>query len=143
MPLRLWSAVAEHSQNGSGGALTERGASVLVVQREEPLRALIRRTLESEGCRVLEACDVGEAFAAIGALNRPVDLVVADLVEPGVTGPTGLASRLPLTTRILLLSLFSDDDIAPAGAREGTTVLRNPFRPDALRDKVRELLHDR
>jgi DNA-binding NtrC family response regulator len=115
---------------------------VLILEREEPVRGLIRRILEADGHRVIEAGDVIEAATTISSLGRPVDLIIADLTEPGMCGPNGLTQRLFPATRVLLLALFSGDEVAPPHIREGAPVLRNPFREDALRDKVRELLEE-
>jgi DNA-binding response OmpR family regulator len=140
MPWRPFLSAQDRSAGG-GGVRSRPG--VLVVLGEDPLRALIRRTLEDEGYRVLEARDSAEALVALAILERPLDLVLADLSEPGITGPDGLVKRLAPATRVLLLSLFTEDDTTPGRAVEGLPVLRNPFRSDVLRDKVREVLQGR
>jgi DNA-binding response OmpR family regulator len=140
MPWRPFLSAQDRSAGG-GGVRSRPG--VLVVLSEDPLRALIRRTLEDEGYRVLEARDSAEALVALAVLERPLDLVLADLAEPGITGPGGLVKDLVPTTRVLLLSLFTEDDTTPGRAVGGVPVLRNPFRSDVLRDKVREVLKGR
>jgi CheY-like chemotaxis protein len=140
MPWRPFLSAQDRSAGGGG---VRRRPGVLVVLREDALRALIRRTLEDEGYRVLEVRDAAEALVALTVLERSVDLVLADLTEPGITGSDGLVKRLAPTTRVLLLSLFTEDDTTPDRAVEGVPVLRNPFRSDALRDKVREVLKGR
>ena len=115
-------------------------ARVLVVQAEESVRTLIRQTIEPEGCDVVEAADVPEALSALPSLRKPIDLVVADLIEPRIVGPSGLMRRVGVRCRLLLLSLFSGAPVVPAAYAQQIVVLQNPYRADALREKVRELL---
>jgi CheY-like chemotaxis protein len=126
-----------------GGRPTAPRQTVLVVQREEAVRWLIRGILECDGHAVVEAGDALEALATIRSLGRPVDLVLSDLIEPGLTGPGGLMGRLAPTTRVLLLSLFAGEEEIPQDSTHAVAVLQNPFRPDALGNKVRELLEER
>ena len=55
------------------------GASVLVVDDESTMRALVRRTLEAEDFEVEEANDGESALALIQARKEPFDLVLTDL----------------------------------------------------------------
>ncbi len=64
----------------------ERPTLVLVVDDEEPLRRVVRRALEADGCAVLEAPDGEEALRVIQRLDRPPDLVLTDLRMPRVGG---------------------------------------------------------
>jgi CheY-like chemotaxis protein len=113
---------------------------VLIVQHEEPVRALIRRALDSDGYDLLEAGDAAEAVSAVASAGGSFDLVVADVTEPGITGPNGLMKRLPPRTRVLLLSLFGGGPLDSSDSANTVVVLQNPFRADALRGMVRELL---
>ena len=62
------------------------GATVLVVDNETVMRALVRRTLEAEDFEVEEAKDGESALALIQARNEPFDLVLTDLSMPGIDG---------------------------------------------------------
>jgi CheY-like chemotaxis protein len=135
----FWPAI----DRSRGGRSTAPRQTVIVVQREEALRSLIRGILESDGHSVLEAGDALEALATIRSLGRPVDLVLSDLIEPGITGAGGLVGRLAPATRVLLLSLFPGEEDVPQDSDRTVALLQNPFRPDALGNKVRELLDDR
>jgi CheY-like chemotaxis protein len=139
MPWRsFWPAI----DRSRGGRSTAPRQTVLVVQREEMLRSLIREILESDGHSVLEAGDALEALATIRSIGRPVDLVLSDAIEPGIAGAGGLVGRLAPATRVLLLSLFPGEEDLPEDSRRNIALLRNPFRPDVLGNKVRELLGD-
>jgi CheY-like chemotaxis protein len=64
----------------------EERSTVLVVDDEEPLRRVVRRVLESEGCTVLEAGDGEAALRLLQELATPPDLVLTDLRMPRVSG---------------------------------------------------------
>jgi CheY-like chemotaxis protein len=61
-------------------------STVLVVDDEEPLRRVVRRALESDGCAVLEASDGEAALRLMQELEIPPDLVLTDLRMPRVSG---------------------------------------------------------
>jgi len=83
-----------------------------------------------------------EAISILGEYPDAIDLVIADIAEPGVRGPAGLVHRLTPTTRLLLLSVGTT---APADSEEATeslVLLHRPFRSNALRDRIRTLIGD-
>ena len=73
----------------------------------------------------------------------PIHLLVADVVMPQVSGPE-LARRLAPSRpemKVLFISGYTDGELAPYGVlREGTSLLRKPFKPEALARRVRALL---
>jgi two-component system, cell cycle sensor histidine kinase and response regulator CckA len=71
----------------------ETGALVLLVEDDPVVRALARRTLESQGFRVLEAADGTEALEVARDGEHRIDVVVTDLMMPNMTGEE-LATRL-------------------------------------------------
>ena len=62
------------------------GATVLLVDDEMPLRHVVRRTLETEGFRVVEAAGGEAALGLIQARPEPFDLVLTDLAMPDIDG---------------------------------------------------------
>jgi CheY-like chemotaxis protein len=66
--------------------LDEGRTLVLVVDDEDPLRRVVRRALEGDGCAVLEAVDGEEALRIIQELPRAPDMVLTDLRMPRVGG---------------------------------------------------------
>jgi CheY-like chemotaxis protein len=115
---------------------------VLIIEEEESIRALLHRVLESEGCAAMAACNVAEALSFLEGRPDAIDLVIADIAEPGIRGPGGLMRRLAPTTKLLLLSICTT---TPTDSREGegsTILLHRPFRSNVLLDKVREVLGD-
>jgi two-component system cell cycle sensor histidine kinase/response regulator CckA len=120
-----------------------RGAeTVLLVEDEPALRAVARRALERRGYTVLEADD-GQAAISIAAKRTELDLVVTDVVMPGMNGAV-LATRFAEThpgVPFLFMSGYTDEAIVRHGVlNPGVAFLQKPFSPDALVRKVREVL---
>lgn len=117
--------------------------TVLVVEDEAAVRALVAEVLRCSGYRVLTA-ESGEAALAVSARHDgPLDLLLTDLIMPGITGRE-LARRLqearpPL--KVLYVSGYAEDVIAHRGKLDGDVAfLAKPFAPEALLDKVREVI---
>ena len=117
--------------------------TVLVVEDEEGVRGLATSVLESLGYRVLSAADGNEALALEAVAEGPIDLVLTDVVLPGMTGKQ-LAERLKVLrpeTRVLFTSGYSQDVIAHHGVLDrDVTYIAKPYSPDDLAAKVREVL---
>ena len=121
----------------SGGSET-----VLVAEDEEAVRHLVCRVLRAKGYRVLEARHA-EAALELAAAAEPIDLLLSDLVMPGLGG-RALADRL-LNARPGLRVLFITGYAAEAVERQGRLpaghgLLEKPFTADQLAHKVRETL---
>jgi len=123
---------------------TERGReTVLVVEDERVVRALIVRALRVLGYRCLEADDAGDALRVLEREEGHLDLVITDVVMPGISGGD-LGSRLAElypTLPVLYTSGFADDDVIRRGLLDATRpFLQKPFTPAELGLKVREVL---
>jgi CheY-like chemotaxis protein len=117
--------------------------TILLVEDEESVRQLVRDTLESRGYRVLEA-DSGEAGLAAAEHHKgKIDLVITDVVMPGLGGRE-LVKQLLLARpgiKVLYLSGYTEDAIVSEGSLEqGTAFLQKPFSLQSLSRKVREVL---
>ncbi|HEV8455203.1 MAG TPA: PAS domain S-box protein [Gemmatimonadales bacterium] len=122
----------------------ERGReSVLVVEDERVVRALIVRSLVRLGYRCVQAADAGEALQVLEQEEGHVDLVITDVVMPGISGGDlglRLAERYPALP-VLYTSGFADDDVIRRGLLDATRpFLQKPFNPAELGRKVREVL---
>lgn len=116
--------------------------TVLVVDDDEFLRGSMVRTLEKHGYRVLEAGDAFTARKAMAEAER-VDLVVMDLVLPGLEGREAanlLLARDP-EVRILFTSGYTSQESSRMGALpEGHSFIRKPFDVEEFLEAVRSTL---
>jgi two-component system cell cycle sensor histidine kinase/response regulator CckA len=119
------------------------GATILVVDDEVSLRSVMRRTLSRDGFKVLLAEDGERALALSRSYASPIDLLITDVVMPGLSGPD-LASRL-LPERpnlgVLFISGYSFEEVIPVtDSSVGTAYLAKPFDSMTLSSRVRQLL---
>jgi CheY-like chemotaxis protein len=123
-------------------APTKGGATILLVEDEEKVRDLTRLALERWGYTVLVARDGQEALARATAYPGPIDLLVTDVVLPGMNGRE-LAERLRAARpalRVLYASGYTDDAVVRHGVREGTPFLQKPFTFASLQRTVQAAL---
>jgi CheY-like chemotaxis protein len=117
--------------------------TVLVVEDQAEVRKLAMAILSKNGYRLLEASSGPEALSLAEAFPEPIDLLVTDVVMPGMTGRE-LAGRLQTLRpglKVLYTSGYSADVIARQGMLDpGVVYLSKPFTPGDLAGKVREVL---
>ncbi|MDD5761361.1 MAG: PAS domain S-box protein [bacterium] len=117
--------------------------TVLVVEDETSVREIVDRVLSAKGYRVLTASDGSEGLRMAGEYNGPIDLLLTDLVMPGMGGrqlATRLAAGRP-GVKVLFMSGYTEDAISHEGVLEaGLSFIQKPFTSDALLRKVREIL---
>jgi PAS domain S-box-containing protein len=117
--------------------------TILLVEDEDGVRALIRQVLSRHGYTVLEARHGGEALLHCERHRGTIDLLVSDVVLEQMSGPE-LANRLLALRpelKVLFVSGYTDDAIIHQGVLlEGTAFLQKPFTTDALAKKIREVL---
>jgi two-component system cell cycle sensor histidine kinase/response regulator CckA len=117
--------------------------TVLVVEDEPQVLTVTREALRSHGYTVLEAEDAEVALRVARGSGRTIDLLLTDVVMPGISGGQ-LAERLTAERpdlRVLFMSGYTDDALSPHGVlRPGVHYLQKPFSPDVLAQKVREVL---
>jgi two-component system, cell cycle sensor histidine kinase and response regulator CckA len=117
--------------------------SLLLVEDNESVRNLAAKALRRRGYNVFEARNAEEAIDwAVRAGIRP-DLLVTDIVMPGLSGPN-LAARLMQQNpklRVLYMSGYTEDAQAVQGAYlAGVPLLQKPFTPARLAERVRLVL---
>ena len=117
--------------------------TLLVVEDEDAVRALIKKTLEKQGYRVLSASSGHQALEVALICDRPIDLLVTDVVMPGMDGRSVAESLLGLhpEMRVLYISGYMDDALLRRGVADGRDqFLGKPFSVEALCRKVRAVL---
>lgn len=114
-----------------------------MVEDEPLVRGLAVAGLAAHGYVVLEASHGREALEVCASHQGPIDLVLTDLVMPGMSGrqlAAELATARP-EARVLYMSGYTDD----IAVRHGLTTpsfayVQKPFTPATLAQKVREVL---
>ena len=117
--------------------------TVLIVEDEEAVRGLARRILERQGYAVLEARGGREALALAATHDGAIDLLLTDIVMPGMNGRL-LAEQLldaHPELRVLYMSGYTDDEIVRRGMFDrGTGFLEKPFSAETLARAIRAAL---
>ena len=115
--------------------------TVLVVEDEPALRELEKLLLEEAGYNVFGAATPADALAL--AAENVIDMLVVDVVMPGMSGPQlveELAAR-GSAVPALFVSGYGVDEIASRGlAVAKTALISKPFHPDLFLRRVREVL---
>jgi PAS domain S-box-containing protein len=130
---------AEPKPSASAGG----GETLLVVEDDERVRALVANMLKKNGYNVLLASQGDQALEIAARYRGRIHLLLTDVVMPGISGRQ-LSERLTFArpdTRVLYMSGYSDDAILRHGVKSaGTHFLQKPFSIEALAEKVREAL---
>ncbi len=117
--------------------------TILVVEDHEGVRSLIVGTLELCGFQVLQAADGLEALLQAKQHEGTIDLLLTDVIMPGMNGKE-MADQMAASRpgiKVLFISGYSGDVIAHHGVLSaGVAYLPKPFTPDTLAAKVREML---
>lgn len=117
--------------------------TVLVVEDEDVVRHLACRVLRGKGYRVLEAPHAEAALVLWAESREAIDLLVTDLVMPGLGG-AALAARLVARRPALRVLFITGYALAAVEHRSelaaGSGLLEKPFSADQLARKVREVL---
>jgi PAS domain S-box-containing protein len=117
--------------------------TVLVVEDDPVVRRSVRRILKQYGYDVIEAADGREGLLAAQETVKPIDLLLTDVVLPGLDGHE-LAEKVKLLhpeAKVLFMSGYTDTVIAHHGILDpGVAFIAKPFSSEALGKKVREVL---
>jgi two-component system, cell cycle sensor histidine kinase and response regulator CckA len=129
----------------SEGRTLARGSSetVLLVEDERGVRELAREYLETSGYRVIEAEDGHTALELAGMHAGPIDVLLTDVVMPGIGGRE-LAQRVTQirpAIKVLYMTGYTDHAIVHHGILEsGAVLLQKPFTLATLASKLHEIL---
>ncbi|MHB1414090.1 MAG: ATP-binding protein, partial [Chloroflexota bacterium] len=118
--------------------------TILVVEDEPAVRALVVRVLEAAGYTVLQEGDPAEALKLYEEYGGLVHLLLTDVVLPGMSGKTladRIAAKQGTPPRTLFMSGYTQNAVVHNGRLEaGVNFLEKPFTPDGLLRKIREVL---
>jgi signal transduction histidine kinase len=117
--------------------------TLLLVEDDEAVRALLRTVLQRHGYRVLDSPDGREALLLCDTVPGRIDLVLTDVVMPHMSGRE-FAARLEALRpgiKVLYMSGYTDGAIVRHGVLEpGIAFIQKPVVPGVLIDKIREML---
>ena len=120
--------------------------TILLVEDQEEVRQLALAMLRNSGYTVYEAADGMEAMVCCLTMERPLDLLVTDVVMPGISGYelARVAREFRPRLKVLYTSGYSDIEIARQALAEGPAAyLQKPFTQATLCRQVREILSPR
>ena len=119
------------------------GGTVLLVEDEDAVRVFGSRALRNKGYRVLEANDGEDALDVINDEGGGIDLIITDVVMPGMDGHTLvrlIREEMP-EIKVILMSGYAEDAV-PGGIGQDASVhfLPKPFSLHDLAGKVKEVM---
>jgi CheY-like chemotaxis protein len=147
--IRLPEATDEAPRAAPAQAAPARSANretVLLVDDEQVLAKLGERILEGLGYRVISASDGSMAIELARAYGDPIDLILSDVIMPGLSGPEVVEAVLQLhpEAAVLYASGYTADAISDRrGLPEGVELIEKPFTAAELASRVRSVLDAR
>ncbi len=117
--------------------------TIRVVEDDDAVRRMTREFLLIEGYTIVEARSAAEAMDLLQDNNRRVDLVLTDVIMPGMKGSElgESLAKLDSSIRVLYMSAYTEEAVVNFGfLGSGAAFIEKPFSPDELARKVREVL---
>jgi two-component system, cell cycle sensor histidine kinase and response regulator CckA len=117
--------------------------TIVLVEDEHALLLLVSNTLKANGYRVFAAEDGRRAILLAQTLQEPIDLLLTDVILPGVSGRS-VADQLRIarpSMKVIYMSGYTDDFITDHGIIDShTLLLEKPFPISLLLSRIREIL---
>jgi two-component system, cell cycle sensor histidine kinase and response regulator CckA len=144
--VRVYLPQVEMEETETETEATLRGnETVLVVEDEDAIRELLRQILMEHGHSVLTARHGRDALLLAERYERPIDLLITDVVMPEMGGGE-LVERLTALRpdlKVLYISGYTDSEILRRGVQgTGASFLHKPFTSETLMRRVRDVLAD-
>lgn len=117
--------------------------TILVTEDERTVRELVSTLLAAQGYEVLAAADGAEALRICREHTGTIDLLLTDMVMPGMSGPelAAQAQAVRSSLKILYMSGYTEYAVAKQGVLERVhSFIWKPFSNAALAEKVRQVL---
>ena len=142
LPARIGTSLQRQS-DATDGEIRGGTETILLVEDEEPLRALMRTRLEAKGYTVLEAKDGPQAIECLGRHQKEIALVFSDLGLPGMAGVDvfrKLKEMSPLTP-VIFAGGFVVPETKDDLMKEGVDVFfQKPYQPSEVLSAIRSVL---
>jgi PAS domain S-box-containing protein len=125
-------------------ALPARPATILLVEDDRAVRLLVKRVLDRQGYKIIEAQDGGEAVMMAERYDGRIDLLISDVVMPLMSGPD-VAAHITGTRpdiKVMFVSGYTDDMISDRVGKEGFRFLPKPFNTATLLRDVAQALNE-
>jgi signal transduction histidine kinase/ActR/RegA family two-component response regulator len=135
--------VREHDQREGQLATQNGNETALLVEDDDSVRAVVRRTLESNGYDVIEAHSAAEAARLAQHHSGPIDFLITDLIMPETSGQDLAQTICALRpgVKVLYMSGYSDKAVLQQGMLSSDMdFLAKPFTQEMLLAKVRQVL---
>jgi PAS domain S-box-containing protein len=136
-----WPKSIEHANEAPRSSpirLAEGVGHILFVEDDEHSRRFIQRLLKEAGYQVTCACQAEEALAVLPTLNPAPELLLTDIIMPGMSGvelSDQVALRLP-GLPVLFISGYPDDALRHRAVELGQDLLLKPFSAEDLLDRI-------
>jgi two-component system, cell cycle sensor histidine kinase and response regulator CckA len=117
--------------------------TILVVEDDDAVRRMTREFLKIKGYAIIEARSAIEAIQAVSQRGDRIDLVLTDVLMPGMKGRELVERLAELRSdlKVLYMSAYTEDAAINIGVLSpGTEFIEKPFSPDELAAKIREVL---
>ncbi|MEE8178065.1 MAG: ATP-binding protein, partial [Acidobacteriota bacterium] len=116
--------------------------TILLVEDSDPVRELLFQCLQDEGYTVLAASQSAEAIQIAEKKQQKIDMLLTDVIMPGMSGPdlAQIILKDHKDIKVLYLSGYSDHPLVLQGtSKPKISFLAKPFTLEALLHKVREV----
>jgi PAS domain S-box-containing protein len=136
---------AELSGVEAGPVAQHGNERLLLVEDDKSVRELAGRIFRTRGYKVAVAADATEALRVFAAAPDQIDLVVTDLIMPGMSGRELVQAlhQIRPNLKALYISGYTEDEIIRRGLHDpGVAFLQKPFTADVLVSRVRALLDE-
>ena len=118
-------------------------ATILIVEDDSGIRQLAEKVLRRSGYEVLTAGDGDQARAICERHGGAIDVLLSDVVMPGMSGPlvAAMLARIRPEMKVVFMSGYTDDAAVRHGImNQGVPFLQKPFTPEQLASKILEVL---
>jgi PAS domain S-box-containing protein len=136
---------AEDAVFGDAPSIAQQAGSgtVLLVEDEAAVRELVRAILASHGYQVLTAENKAQAVAICRQSQQPIDILLTDVVMPGVTGPELAKELMAMRSdlKVIYMTGYAGESLEEQGLNSDSfLILQKPFTAADLERKIQQVL---